>query len=148
MASENCKLHIVVTLATNTNDNVWLCMHRMMHRASNSREGTSKWETSFNVECQRHDDFQAKVQASTTTTIYSSLVLWKSWGTPIVDVIFVLLCLKSYCSIWNLLKKLAGDTHKCMLQKALFASWILAYLKLHSFLLPQNSSSSSYTTYK
>ena len=29
-------------------------------------------------------------------------------GTPIVDVIFVLLCLKSYCSIWNLLKKVGS----------------------------------------
>ena len=42
-------------------------------------------------------------------------------GNPIVDVIFVLLCLKSYCSIWNLLKKVgslaAAATHKCMLAR-------------------------------
>ena len=93
-------------------------------------------------------------------------------GTPIVDVIFVLLCLKSYCSIWNLLKKVGSlassqlqlqlhtaATHKCMLarlrsrqcmyaicclfEKALFASFSIPWLGKHTSLLNYISASSS-----
>ena len=69
-------------------------------------------------------------------------------GTPIVDVIFVLLCLKSYCSIWNLLKKVGSlasysysyiqqrHTNVCQLVYGLASVCMLyaAFLKRHCLL--------------